>query len=500
MSMPTSDAARSLGVLVVVASLALTGVARAQPPSKPAPSTENDSAFKSGLEQYGRGNYVAAITTWESLLATMGEERGHKVLYNLGLAYQQIGDVTKAIERYEAFLRHVDQPYASPELAARSDEARARLTQLQRTHGAVNVRAPRTGGLVLTRVGSAEPRAAGYVVWLAPGPHTIEIFVGTNRAKTIRIEVVRGGAVDVDTSPPDEPPTAAAAPRPNPTPEDTTHGAPAGRSSTLVLVGAGVTIASVAVPIAFYFVARGKRDDATALGQGNTGYADALSTYDKWRTIYLVSYALPATLAVVTAGVWLFGDGGRGKSARVGDHARRCARSRHVLSSQRIERLPSGQTASTRESLHSAEVSTSPRAWRTLREAPPATDRRAQDLSCGRSSPSRAMAPQPGSRSLPACPPERRAERWTMSRQGSRRSLPAAPSSASSPRSVQPRRRGRARRRSIRAAIRPPPSPRGSRRARGRGAPDVAAAVRRDPRARPRSPTWPQARSIRRAA
>ena len=320
MSTPTSERAHSLGALVVATALALGGVARAQPPAKPAPSAENDSAFKSGLEQYGRGNYVAAITTWESLLATMGEERGHKVLYNLGLAYQQIGDVTKAIERYDAFLRHVDQPYASAELAARSDDARARLTQLQHSHGAVNIKAPRTGGVVLTRVGSADPRAAGYIVWLAPGPHTVELFTGTNRVKTIRLDVVRGETVEVDTTPPVEPPTAApgVAPNPQPKPEDTPHEAKAGGGpSTLVLVGAGVTIASVAVPIAFYFVAHGKRNDAAVLGQGNSGYADAVSSYDKWRTIYLVSYALPATLALVTAGVWLFGDGGRGKSAQV---------------------------------------------------------------------------------------------------------------------------------------------------------------------------------------
>lgn len=317
MSTPTSDAARSLGALVVMAALALGGVARAQPPPKTPPSEENDSAFKSGLEQYGRGNYVAAITTWESLLATMGEERGHKVLYNLGLAYQQIGDVTKAIERYAAFLKHVDQPYASAQLAARADDARARLAELEQSHGAVNIRAPRTGGIVLTRVGSAEPRAAGYVMWLAPGPHTVEIFVGTSRLKTIRLDVVRGQTVDVDTSPPDEPPEPTPAPKPKP-PEDTAH-EPAARGgpSTLVLVGAGVTLASVAVPIAFYFVAHGKRDDATALGQGNTGYSDALSSYDKWRTIYLVSYALPATLALVTAGVWIFGGGRGGTSARV---------------------------------------------------------------------------------------------------------------------------------------------------------------------------------------
>src|SRR5262245_24806229 len=68
-------------------------------------SPEHDAIFRNGLDQYARGNTVAAIATWENLLSTLGEERAYKVLYNLGLAYQATGDVTRAIERYRAFLK-----------------------------------------------------------------------------------------------------------------------------------------------------------------------------------------------------------------------------------------------------------------------------------------------------------------------------------------------------------------------------------------------------------
>ncbi|MBX3187717.1 MAG: tetratricopeptide repeat protein [Labilithrix sp.] len=289
--------------LAALLALACALGAPAEARADPAPAPEHDSAFKSGLEQYGRGNYVAAIATWESLLATMGEDRGYKVLFNLGLAYQQIGDVTKAIERYAAFVKQVEQqPYGSTDLAARADEAKARLAQLQEAYGAVNVHAPKRGGPILTRVGMAEPRAAGYVVWLAPGPHSVDIFVGTQQQKTITFEIVRGQTVDIDTSPPEEPPP------PPPPPQETRPLAPApDATKRIVILGATATAISLAVPLTLFFVAGGKRDDAEQLGRGHSGYADAQSSYDTWRTVYYVSYALPATLALATAAVWAFG-------------------------------------------------------------------------------------------------------------------------------------------------------------------------------------------------
>src|SRR5579864_5604970 len=98
----------ALSLALSLAPSFVAAVARADPaPPPPQASPEHDAAFKSGLAHFEQADYVGAIQTWESLLATIGEERGHKVLYNLGLAYEAIGDVTHAIERFRAFERQV---------------------------------------------------------------------------------------------------------------------------------------------------------------------------------------------------------------------------------------------------------------------------------------------------------------------------------------------------------------------------------------------------------
>jgi hypothetical protein len=159
----------------------------------------------------------------------------------------------------------------------------------------VYVDAPRRGGVVLTRVGSADPRSAGYVVWLAPGRHEIEVFVGTNRARLVPVDVEAGKAVHVDTTPPEEP---LPPPSPMPAPSEPP-------STTLLWIGAGATVASLALPVSFFFVAKAKRDDAESLGAGATAYADARSTYVTWRTAYWVSWALPAALGIATGVAYL---------------------------------------------------------------------------------------------------------------------------------------------------------------------------------------------------
>ncbi|MBS2015591.1 MAG: hypothetical protein JST00_22075 [Deltaproteobacteria bacterium] len=293
--------------LSVVAAVALAlasvtpGTALAQPTDPPRGTTEHETAMRSGLDHYAQGNFVAAIATWESLLATIGEQRGYKVLYNLGLAYQQIGDVTHGIERYRAFVKQVaERGNADPDLVSRSDDAAKRVADLESTHGAVFVKPPARGGAVLTRVGTADARAAGYVVWLAPGTHTVEVFVGTSRSKIVRVEVVKGEQVEVDTTPPEEPapPPPALPVAPPPAPATSAR-------TTWLLVGAGATVVSFALPLTLYGVASGKQSDAEALGPGHTGYAAAKDSYESARTVYAVSYALPIAVGLTTAIVYL---------------------------------------------------------------------------------------------------------------------------------------------------------------------------------------------------
>jgi tetratricopeptide (TPR) repeat protein len=289
-------------VLVVVVTAAIAFAApHAHADGAAAP--EHDATFRSGLEQYAEKNYAAAIATWESLLTTIGEERGYKVLYNLGLAYQSVGDPTRAIDRYRAFVRRVSQRTgATADLTDRAADADARATELERTHGALYLDPPKHGGTVLTRIGNAEPRAAGYVVWLAPGRHSIELSLGPHQSWMVAVDIEAGRETHVDTSPPAPPLVIEPSP---PRPATGMRRADPPFSTTHVYIGAAATLASFALPATLFFMADNKRDDATALGPGHSKYTDARSSYDAWRTAYYVSYAVPVTLALTTAVLWL---------------------------------------------------------------------------------------------------------------------------------------------------------------------------------------------------
>jgi hypothetical protein len=289
----------------IVLFLSLVSLHALAAPAEAPPPPEHDLAFRSGLEQYAHGNFVAAITTWESLLRTMGEDRGYKVLYNLGLAYQAIGDVTRAVERYVAFTTQVEKRKpVSQELEDRASDAQKRIDQIRSTYGSVNVLAPKRGGLVLTRVGTAEPRAAGYVVYLAPGSHVIEIAIGTDRLHKKTVEVEAGKSIEVDTSPPEEP-----APPPMPRESAPAPAARGPRNANWLWYGGFATFGALSVPLVLHFVSLRQRSDAEELGQGHPDYASAKSDYETLRTLTFVAYALPAVVATVSIGGYYFSGG-----------------------------------------------------------------------------------------------------------------------------------------------------------------------------------------------
>jgi hypothetical protein len=258
-----------------------------------------------GLSRYGHGDYAGAIEVWERLLATMGEERGYKVLYNLALAYQGAGDITKAVDAYSAFEARVaalpDPPKAS---LARAAEARARRQQLEKSNGLLHVQAPRRGGPVLTRLDSSEPRPAGYAAWLPPGPHQVTLSVGTEGEHTVPVTIEAGKTQEVDSTPPEPPPATpqpvavSFVPAPAPAQPEAQSGV-----SNWVWIGAGATLVSAALPAILFAVASTKRDDAAAFPTGSTQYPGARDTYDTWRTAYYASYALPGALAAATVAV-----------------------------------------------------------------------------------------------------------------------------------------------------------------------------------------------------
>jgi tetratricopeptide (TPR) repeat protein len=313
----------ALVALLAWASWALPAFAQAPPPKAPAQSADDESMFRRGLSLYDSGNYSGAIATWEALRQSIGEQRGWKILYNLGLAYQAMGDATRAIERFDAFLREAAQRDVQ--------DAGDRMHALEASHGAVVVRAPASGATVMTRVGSGDERPAGYTLWLSPGEHEVEVGSGTSRAHRVKVTVTAGGTVEVPTDDA-APPTPSSAPSPSPSasPAPAASAAPSPAPSTRegghfptawVLVGAGLTVASAALPIALGLRASSLSQNAKDMGPGSTSYGTAVTDFQSARTLYYASYVVPGLLAAATATIVVVGLVSSGGASRTEVHA-----------------------------------------------------------------------------------------------------------------------------------------------------------------------------------
>ncbi len=292
-----------------IACMLLVNVALAQPQS------DADAVFQRGGAAYKSGDWVNAIATWERLLESLGTERGWRVLYNLGLAYQASGDITHAIERLDGFITR-----ATPEEIAKLSEkkraethdaksdAEARVRQLKSTHGAIRVVSPSSGEAILTRVDTRDPRPAGYTVWVTPGTHEIDIAPGSLHPRHTTVNVEAGATTDVDASPPPAPPIAAPSPVASPVPSPSPKPAETSSFPTgWIVAGTIATAVSVVLPVSLGIATGNKHDATLMLGPGNTNYPSAVNDYSALRTGYYVSLAVPAVLAAATLTVVTIG-------------------------------------------------------------------------------------------------------------------------------------------------------------------------------------------------
>jgi hypothetical protein len=205
--------------------------APAVPRSPPAPTTPaaSDSVgdplasyreqFKLGMDRYRRGAMAEAIAYWEPIYRELGEEKGYRLAYDLGVAYQEFGDATRAAERLEAFLREVDARAGRHEelaaiVAREEGDAHARLARLLATKGRIRVDAGASPRAV--RVDASEPRLSGFIAWVTPGVHRIVLGAGTPAAETRVVSVRAGEVIDVASPVPAAPPPSSAGIEPPP--------------------------------------------------------------------------------------------------------------------------------------------------------------------------------------------------------------------------------------------------------------------------------------------
>lgn len=316
--------ARRLAVLVAaaVAGLPLTaGDARAdEPPSEPAKSPGDDpleasrAQFRRGMDAYTAGDYAGAIVIWQAIYDTLGPERGYRLAFNLGRAFDAFGDASRATEFYDVYLGSVRarraRGEALPDLVERqAHDAEARLEELSRSRG--RVRVPPTKAPVLVRVDRGTERPAGFSVLLSPGPHTLTFRTGPSSVERT-IDVVAGEERVVEPPPPEEPPK-----RRDPLPVFETRTVRP-FSPVWIFVGAGATAVSVLVPAIQY-------GSALSIASTHDASDDPLererltSEYSGAKTAAYTTLSIPIVLGVATIALGTaFVVGSRSETVRVG--------------------------------------------------------------------------------------------------------------------------------------------------------------------------------------
>ncbi len=312
----TSEGRRGAAAIAVAAALLIP---RAAPASEDRAADEGasdtttsaddvDARFERGLTLFEEGKHLAAAAVWEALLADLGSDRGWKLNYNLGLAYWSAKRPTLAVERFEAFVRRVAAEAAAlpEELEQRREDAAAKIGVIKAEHGALVL--PAAGGVTVS-IDGASARPAGYTAYVTPGVHQITLTNASGQEREIAVEVLAGRQQIVDTREPEPvPPPLPVAPAPAPViPPTPRSEEPPTFPWIPVGIGAGLTAAGFILPALMFQRARTKFQDADALGAGHSGYADARDDYASARTAYQVSYALPAGLGAITAGIAIYG-------------------------------------------------------------------------------------------------------------------------------------------------------------------------------------------------
>jgi hypothetical protein len=264
--------------------------------------------FREGMDRYRAGAFAEAIVVWEGIYRQLGPEKGYRLAFNLGRAYEQIGDPTRAAEHYESFVSEAARRRATGEtleasVVKQEGEVQERLAELARSRGRIRIATERA---VVIAIDGGIPflAARGYVAYVAPGAHVVTFDPASERAERREIAVGSGAVLDVAPSPP-----APVAPPPpvvrveRPAPEAPFH-------RNVLFVATGVAVVSTIVPILLYQRASDVRAryDATDPFNARDDKVRLGADYDSARSSAYASLAIPITLGVLAAGLtayWL---------------------------------------------------------------------------------------------------------------------------------------------------------------------------------------------------
>ena len=199
---------RRLSELALAGSLALSAADAGADPPGAAPDdalAAYREQFKRGMDLYEHGDAAEAVAIWEPVYRDLGEQRGYRLAYDLGIAYAALDDAPRSGERLQAFVSEVDSRRGRGEalgaaVTKEESDARARLARLATSLGRVQV-VPGSSPSV-ARVDAGIPHAAGFIAWVAPGQHAVTFDPGTRDERTIPIDVAPGALVELVPPPP----------------------------------------------------------------------------------------------------------------------------------------------------------------------------------------------------------------------------------------------------------------------------------------------------------
>jgi hypothetical protein len=312
---PSDRRGRPLALLLLLASLALARVARADDD----PLAPYRERFRAGMERYKSGSVSEAIQYWEPIYREIGPAKGYRLSFDLARAYDAIGESTRAAERYESFLDELTSRRSAgdkldPVLGREEEEARSRLGDLQITKGRIGVKPG--GRPILAQIDLAEPRLGSFVAYVAPGTHVVTFGAGSADAEKHEIVVKAGELVEVapNPAPPPPPPSPPPAPAASSKPETPAAPPPVAATGTVhpfspafVYVAGGAAAVSVVVPIVTYSYAW-SIVQSYRTAPDTSSKNSAVSQYAGAKTTAYATLAIPIGLAAVTAGLaaWYF--------------------------------------------------------------------------------------------------------------------------------------------------------------------------------------------------
>jgi hypothetical protein len=265
------------------------------PPSAPDPLDALRGRFRDGMEKYRAGAFADAIVIWESIYRELGAEKGYRVAFDLGRAYDEIGELIKAAEHYQTYLDRVaarrrDGESLESNVEKQEAVARERLERIVHIYGAIHVRAANRP--VIVHVDNAPARVGGFTVYVEPGAHTVTFGSGSS-ADVRDVTVRRGELLEVD--PHEEVETV--------TRWETHIDHPF--SPTVLWVGAGVAVVSLVVPVITYTNALSTKSDYEAATKRQE--KERLATdYDSARSNAYASIVVPAVFTAAVGGLALW--------------------------------------------------------------------------------------------------------------------------------------------------------------------------------------------------